>query len=183
MNGPAFKIRVRTGPRSTERFPTDDDALGGQLSALVTGALARGLPRPAVLVLRADQVDWFDAVPLLKATPLHRHRMLGAIAGQEGVECVAMVGTFQVRHGRSRPGQRPPLQRALLCFIEWPDNRWWASWRLLGDDKQPITDAPMIRTAVDGWPRPGGVGGWFSLARRQRLTLNLKRTAKPATVH
>lgn len=166
-----------------ERFPAEDDALGKQLSVLVAGALARGLPRPAILVLRAEQVDWFDAVPLMQGEPVHRHRMIAAIAGQEGVEAVALLGTFRVRAGRGQPGRPPPQQRALLSFIEWPDNRWWASWRMLGEDRQPISDAPIVRAAVDGWPRPGGVGGWFALARRRKLTLTMVRKPTDVTVH
>jgi hypothetical protein len=183
LSGPPFRLRVRSGARSLERFPQEDEALGGQLSALVAAALARGLPRPAVLVLRAGQLDWFDAVPLMKAPPHHRRHMLSAIAGQDGVECVALLGTFRVTRPPARRGQPPQQQRALLCFIEWPDNRWWASWRLLGEDRQPLTDDPVVRIASDGWPRPGGIGGWFSLARRLNLKLKMVRSEPEVTVH
>lgn len=180
-----LQIRVRSGKRSLERFPRDDEALGQQLSVLVAGALARGLPRPAMLVLREEQVDWFDAVPILKVPAPHNQRMFAAISGQDDVECVALVGTFTVnRRGRSRgPKSDSKPQLVLLCFIEWPDNRWWASWRFIGEQQRPLTSDPVIRSAVDGWPRPGGVGGWFAMARRLRLKLKMERQAPPVTVH
>lgn len=164
-------MRVRVGPRSAERFPTDDDALGAQLTALLSGVLARGLPRPVLLTVRADQVDWYDIAVLLNARPSHRQRMMAAIAGQDGVEAVAMLGTFKLRQRRQQAATS-----ALVCFIEWPDNRWWTSWRVLREDRSPISVAPIVRRAVDGSPRPGGVGGWFALARRLNLKLHLRKT-------
>ncbi len=169
MSSPTFQLRVQVGPRDPERFPrSSDDALGEQLFAMAAGVLARGLPRPAMIVMRSEQVDRLDVVPLLKAEPVHRVRMLAAIAGQDGVECAALIGALRIRIG---PMKQPA--QALVCFVEWPDNRWWTCWQLVGSDRTLVGSGPVVRKAVDGWPRPGGVGGWFSLARRAGLKLKM----------
>lgn len=173
--GPPFRLRVRVGPRSKERFPEEDEALGVQLSALLAGTLARGLPRPAMLILREQQVDWFDIVPLMKVASQHRVRMLSAIAGQAGVQTAVMLGTFTLRQRGA-----PKPQRALVCYLEWPDNRWWTSWRMLGPNNAPITEAARVRRAIDGSPRPGGVGGWFATARRLNLRLRMQKHPQQA---
>ena len=179
---PELRIQIRSAPRDFDKYPSDDDALGKELSTMVAGALARGLPRPAVLVVRSSQIDWLDAVPILSLDPPNRQRMMAAIAGQEDVECMALMGTFKLR--RRRQNQREPTQqRALLCFIEWPDCRWWSSSRLLGEHAHPIAGDALIRAAVDGWPRPGGVGGWFSMARRLGVKLQMVRAEPPVMVH
>jgi hypothetical protein len=94
--------------------------------------------------------------------------MMAAIGGQTEASCSALVGVFKVRFGRM-----PQPQRAVICFIEWPDNRWWTCWQLLDSDRKLVGDAPVVRRAVDGWPRPNGVGGWFSMVRRTGLKLRL----------
>ena len=59
-----------------------------------------------------------------------------------------------------------------MCFVEWPDSRWWWALRLL-ENRGFREDWPqVIRQAREGDPRPGGVGGWFSRGRRERLRLN-----------
>ena len=158
------------------RFPRDEAALGQSMFELVKGALEKGLPRPALFVLFPEQIDRFDLAPLMAKPRPERDRMIGAIAGQSDVECVALLGVLQVK----RP-QQGLTARGAVTFIEWPDNRWWTAWLPLGEDAQPTTPQPEIRSAVEGFPRPGGVGGWFSLARRTGLRLHM--TARDRTVH
>ena len=106
--------------------------------------------------------------------------MLAAFAGQEGLDCVALVGVLQVRmEGMQQPGQ------ALSTFIEWPDNRWWAAWQFIDPKRSLLGEGPVVRRAEDGWPRPGGVGGWFAMARRTgaRLVVEPQPGGPQETVH
>ncbi len=158
-----------------ERLPTADAALGRGLFELLSTALGRGLPRPAMMVLRADEVMQFDVVPLLGSPDRVRRRMLAAIAGQEGVECVAMIGVLRV--GTRKGG---PTSLAASVYLEWPNNRWWTAWQPLGSENELLGDAPRVRHAIDGWPRPNGIGGWFAQARRERLRLRVERPGHQA---
>ncbi len=170
---PQFNLRFVAGPRDPELLPVDDEALGDALMGRVTQALIQGVPRPALLLLRDEQVDQVDIVDVLQAPAPDRERMLAALASQPGVRCCALAGamTLQRRRGPEIIGR----QRAVVVFLEWPDNRWWSAWLPVADDRRPLADAPVIQRAVDGSPRPNGVGGWFSLARRENLRLNLHR--------
>lgn len=162
-----MSLRVRTGPRDRLRFPEDDQALGESLFSLFAQALERGLPRPAFLLLRPEQLDEVDALPILRMPPEEGHRLLSGLAGREGIDCAALVAPMTVRTG-PRTGAR-----AAVIFLEWPDNRWWTAWQPLDDARRLLGDGPAVRAAVEGWPKPGGVGGWFSTARRLGLRLRL----------
>jgi hypothetical protein len=169
-------MRAHQSPRDLDRFPQEDSALGEVIFGLVRAALDKGLPRPAMFVFFADQVDRFDLAPLMHQPRAIRDRMMGAIAGQADVECVALLGVLQIK----RPKAGVSL-RGAVAFIEWPDNRWWTAWLPLNEDGKPAVEEPEVRTAVDGFPRPGGVGGWFSLARRTGLRLHMSQ--RDGTVH
>lgn len=177
--GPGFRLRHMMAPRDPARFPSADEPLGRSLFGMACGGLERGLPRPTLLVLRPDQVDQFDLGGLGSAAPPIRERMVSAMAGLDGAECVALVGALRVR----APGAREP-QRAVVVFIEWSDNRWWTAWQAVDDKHQLVGDEPVVRAAVDGWARPNGVGGWFARARREGLRLRTQSdTELEATVH
>jgi hypothetical protein len=179
LSARGFRLRHAMGPRDPARFPLEDEALGRSIFALACAGLARGLPRPAFLVLRADQIDQFDLGGLVGAAPPTRERMLAAMAGLEGATSVCLVGALQVR----APGAPAPL-RAVAVFLEWPDNRWWTAWQPVSEAGALGTDAPVVRQAVDGWPRPNGVGGWFARARREGLRLRVSPPdAAGETIH
>ena len=163
------RIRVGVGPRDKARFPFEEDALGRALFGRLEEAIVAGqLPRPAVLALMETQITQFDILPLLK-NGADVHRFVGAVAGQDLVEAVVSVGLVRVG---SKHKQRANGPLAAMCFVEWPDSRWWGALRLL-EGKQFREDWPAVfRCAVDGDPRPAGVGGWFSRARRENLRLN-----------
>jgi hypothetical protein len=78
-----------------------------------------------------------------------------------------------------RAGRTPQPVRALVVYLEWPDNRWWTAWQALDADGAPVGDEPQVRRAVEGYPRPGGMGGWFARARREGLRLNLEPVHRP----
>lgn len=180
---PGFRMRVQVARRDLDRFPRDDDSLGENLFGLLDSALQAGrVPRPAMMVFREDQVDHFDILPALQTSRQHGHRLLSALVGQDQVEGAALVGVLVVRQNRP---DAPPM-RAAVCFAEWPDNRWWNAWQPLDQQNRPVGEAPVVRRAIDGFPKPGGLGGWFAAARRHRLKLRMQpvgQGGEPAMVH
>lgn len=169
---PRFQLRIQTGPRDPDRLPLDEERLGMALFGRVTEALPRGAPRPALLLLRDAEVQQLDVVPLLQAPLEHRERLLAAAVGQEGVRCAALAGALSLRR---RVGGKVVGQRAVVVFLEYPDNRWWTAWQGVDEQRALVGDGPVLRRAVEGSPRPGGVGGWFARARREGLKLRLER--------
>jgi hypothetical protein len=169
----SIRLHVGVEPRDLERFPDDDDGLGDHLTSLVTDALARGVPPPALFVFRSDRVEILDLRPVLKAAqPLDL--FIAAAAGQEAVEAVALLAVLDLKDPERSVG------RAGAVFIEWPDNRWWHAYRLLNQSNAPIDDLPrVVRRAVDGLPRPTGLGGWFSRSRYFGLRLTVEPPAEP----
>ena len=169
-------MRAFQSARNLEQFPRDDEGLGKSVFKLVEAALAKGMPRPALFVFYSGQVDRFDLEPLMRQPRQVRDRMIAAIAGQSEVECVALVGVLQINRRKGQQGVR-----GAVTFIEWPDNRWWTCWLPLDASGSPVPQAQVERSAVDGFPRPGGVGGWFSLARRTGIRLHV--SGRQGTVH
>ena len=168
------RLKGYSGPRDLERFPMEDDGLGRGLFSSVVRALGRGRPAPAVFVLYGDRIDRFPLGPLSDHPVRAQRRLFAAMAGQNDVECMAVLGAFRFR------GQGPlDGQWVTSVFLEWPDNRWWTAWQPIGPDRSLVGGEPQIRCATDGSPRPGGVGGWFALARRHGLKLRLQRTPSP----
>jgi hypothetical protein len=171
-----IKFQGSAGPRDPALYPADDALLGFSLFSQVEAALVRGRPAPAVFLLSASSVDRFSLRPLAGRTARARSRMLAAMASMEGVECMAMLGAFRFRG-------RGPLDGKWVAsaFIEWPDNRWWTAWQPIGPEGALVGDSPQCRCADDGSPRPRGMGGWFSLARRSGVKLRVQR--RSAQVH
>jgi hypothetical protein len=162
------------GPRNLEKYPKDDEALGMSLFGAVKAALVRGRPAPAAFVLFEGQIDRFSLRKIGELSGSTRQGILAAMAGQDEVECMAVLGAFRFRgHG--------PLNGAWVAsvFIEWPDNRWWTAWQPMGPNRSLVGDTPQVRCALDGSPRPGGVGGWFALGRRKGLKLRIQRDGTP----
>ena len=169
------RTRLSIGPRDPERFPAGDDPLGRSLLSLVEGVIRdkQKMPRPAVLALRAEQVEQYDLKALLE-TKSDLHRFTSAVAGQPGVEAVALLGVVGVRYNRAAKGVP-----SVLVFLEWPDCRWWSAVRPL-EERALRDDWPaMIRSAEEGYPRPNGMGAWFSRARREQLQLRVGSRNQP----
>lgn len=160
------RVRARRADRDLSRFPADDDALGMGLYAMVTDALARGIPAPALVTLWDAELNLYDLRPVLQASWPEREHLLAALAAQHESSCAALIGVLQVSRGRGASAQR-----AAVVYLEWPDNRWWTAWSPLDAERQPVLGEPLVRRAVDGAPRPGGVGGWYALSRRLGLKL------------
>ena len=169
-----LRLKGSVIPRDLERYPRDDEDLGLALFSLVTSALTRGRPAPVIFLLSPETVDRFQYKSMIKIREPARRRLLGSIAGAEGAECMAILGAFRFRGKGPLDGQW-----VVSVFIEWPDNRWWTAWQPLGPTGQLIGDGPQIRAAIDGSPRPGGVGGWFAHSRRHNLRLKIQRDQIP----
>lgn len=175
MNKPVTRrLQGKTGPRDIGAYPREEERLGRSLFSRVAAAVPRGRPAPVVFVLRRETIDWFPLRGIGVATAASRRRILAAMAGQDGVECVALVGAFRFQGSGPLNGQW-----VASVFIEWPDNRWWTAWQPIGDDRRLIGSEPQVRCAVDGSPRPGGIGGWFATSRRLGLKLRVQRNPTP----
>lgn len=166
-----LRLRVGVQPRDPERFPDDDERLGEELSGRLATALERGVPPPVLVVLRADRVEIVDLRPVLEA-PVPVDMFLAAAAGQEGVEAVGLLAVME-----RRAGDRVS-ERLAVAFLEWPDNRWWHAWCTLpaAPGTTPVPALSHSR-ALEGSPRPRGLGGWFSRARFHRLRLQVRPMA------
>lgn len=175
MNPGSFSVRLRVadGPRQPAWPTGDDDALGQAVLARLLDRIARGPVRPALLLFWADRVQVLDLVPLLRKGG-DTHRLIAALAGQEGIEAVAVAGPMVRRH-RSQV-----VERTAGVFVEWTDGRWWGTFRPLTDEGRLMpTDSHDVLRAVDGLPRPGGLGAWFSRARFQGLRAEVRPTEAP----
>lgn len=162
------RLRARKGSRDPYRFPSGDDALGRALFADLLRAQAEGAQPPAMVVVWEREVALFGLAPALAEPQPHRERLISALAGQPEVQAAAMLGVVNLRFGRGDPGSP-----CAVVYLEFPDNRWWTAWQPVDEHRQPRGDGPTVRRAVDGHPRPGGVGGWFAMCRRLGLRLTL----------
>jgi hypothetical protein len=143
---------------------------------VVQEALKRGMPRPGFFAFRGDEMDRFDLGPLMRAPRRRRDMFLAAIAGRTEIQCVALLGVL-----RMGGAAVPAGGRASVVFVEWPDNRWWSAWAPIPVEGVDEPSELTVRTAEDGWPRPGGMGGWFSLARRTGVRLHVHPSS--GTIH
>jgi hypothetical protein len=173
-----IRLKVAQAPRDPERFPLEDDEeLGISLFGMLAAGLERGLPGPALLCLRDGEVQQFSLAPVLRLAPAHRERLVAAMAGQPGALCGAYVGPITVQ-----PAQR----RLALVYLEWPDNRWWLAQQPLDEGHRLVGEAPELLRAVDGAPKPQGIGGWYARCRRENLSLVLRQdqpVEPPQVVH
>ena len=79
---------------------------------------------------------------------------------------------------RRREEPNAPGVPMAICFIEWPDNRWWFFKALVDPENAQIReDTAVILRAVEGDPMPGRLGRWWALGRRAGMHLHLNRTA------
>ncbi len=157
-----IRLRVRTFPR-VPIFPLEDDALGERLWSDLIERLARSPVRPAAIMLRGEVAHVVDLAPLTEEPRLAHQRVAGLCA-VEGVEALALVGPlFRRRRGGA-------AERFAVVFVEWTDGRWWFGQRRLTDAGSIFPGSEdEIQRAVDGAPRPGGLGGWFSRARFENM--------------
>lgn len=168
-------LRLQTLTARDPWWP-DDDRLGERLAALVRENLPRNGAPTVGLVVRRDRIVLVPLRPVVQAK-WRVGWLLGGLARwhDEGApEAVGLMGRIRVRKGKDEPWA--PLA---VVFLEWPDGRWW-HWRALLDSEGAIVEGTEAQTrAVDGLPRPSGLGGWWTLARRHKPNLKLERRLPP----
>lgn len=163
---PTIKLRLAHAARDPD-FPADDDALGASLWRMLVSKLPRGVPRPALFTLFPEAAQIVDMPPIL-AAGVDVHQATASFASQPGVEALATVGVMTRRRGAQ------VLGRFAIAFVEWPDGRWWCSAHPLDSAGQLMEGVETDLTrAVDGAPKPAGLGAWFRRARFEGLTLKL----------
>lgn len=172
-----LQLRVQAGPRALDRLPLDDDDLGEAIFRDAAERISRGAPAPTAIALTPTSVQRIDLGPVIRLGAGAPLRFLASMAGQPDVDCLAQLAVLQQR----RAG-RPP-ERGLCLFIEWTDCRWWLRWLPLDAEGGPRWAALHTRRAREGWPRPNGLGGWFSLARRAELRLRLEAPGEQPGLH
>ncbi len=161
-----LRLSIAMSPRAS--FGAEGADLGRDLLERLDRACLRGPPPPALLVVRDDAV-WF--VDLRGALPHVRdmHAFVASFAGMPETRAVGVIGGMRRRQEGAEP------QPVAAVFLEWPDGSWWGAWRDLGADGRPVaTDSDDIQSARAGHARPGGLGGWFSRARREQLRAALE---------
>jgi len=167
------RVRVTLARRSPDFVAADDDGFGRGLVARVLKVVGRGPLPPAVFLFRAEDVQIIYVAPLLAGVK-DPHRVLASLAGQPGVEAMAILGRFTQRQKGAGP------RKLAGAFVEWTDGRWWASWSPVDDAGRLIpTDEDEVLRAVDHRPRPGGLGGWFTRARFEGIRAEFTPMAEP----
>ena len=161
--------------RDPAKFPFEADALGQAMLKVLEDHASEGrMVRPTGFGIGAEAVEYYDLLPVIRGEH-DVHRFISGIAGQPGVDIVAMAGVLGVRIGRM-----PKPAPGLVVFLEWTDSSWWSATRML-DQKTLREDWPArIRTAEEGWPRPNGLGGWWTRSRVQNLRLQMHSPNQPA---
>ena len=168
-------LRLQTLTSAEPLWP-DDDRLGERLAALVQENLPRNGAPTVGLVVRPDRIVLVPMRPVV-AAKWRVPWVLGGLARWDDggmPDAIGLMGQVRVRRGKDQPWS--PLA---VVFLEWPDGRWW-QWRALLDGEGALVDDTTdVSRAVDGLPRPGGMGGWWTLARRHKPDLRLERRVPP----
>lgn len=193
-----MKLTLHTLVRHDEQPLVDDDETGEALVRLVEDALDRGRPAPTTGVLVRPRELVLVSLDVLRPNPDGHpragdgrglrpdavHRLLGGLSRAEGgtswspPAAVALIGRVGVRVDPTAP----PAPAALV-FVEWPDGRWWM-WRALLDPTtgRRLPDAVLRHRAIDGLPRPRGLGGWWTFGRNlPRAPRLMPETTTPST--
>jgi hypothetical protein len=152
---------VHDGDRSA------DDTLGEGLVARVRHGLSTGQAPASGVVVRAAQIDLVPLAPVADAR-VPFGQVLAGLVGRGELDAIGVVGRLWWRRRRD---ERPVA--VAVVFLEWTDCRWWCWQQLLDAEGRPVADGERCWRAVDGDPKPVGLGGWWSLARRTGARLDL----------
>ncbi|MEO0605243.1 MAG: hypothetical protein AAF211_27685, partial [Myxococcota bacterium] len=100
--------------------------------------------------------------------------VLELVGGSDGPAlAVGLVGTLKVRVRARTQGRTVERDTPVgVAFLEAPDCDWWM-WQRFRTPEDADRDAEQILAARHGDPLPGGLGRWWSLARRSRLRVVL----------
>jgi hypothetical protein len=165
------EVTVHNLPIDVAWWP-DEDRLGEHLRGVVVSALARGGAPTAFVVARRSTLHLIPAQPLVDQKQDLSIFLAGLARWNDEAgppEAVGVLGRVQVRRGDA------PWMPLALVFLEWPDGRWW-EWRAPLDAAGVMRpDAQVRGRAVDGLPRPSGLGGWWRLSRLREPDLGLRK--------
>lgn len=156
-----------------QRIPhasSGDDALGAALKERVVGALETGAVAPMAVVCRHAHIDLVPVYHLRErhiAVDAFLASMSRVVSESDDVLAVGLAGRFRAR----LPGTGAKRAPVALVFLEWTDCRWWLWRSLIDPDGHLVEAAGETFRAVDGDPLPAGLGRWWSIGRRRRLTV------------
>lgn len=162
-----LQLRFRTMLRS--RLPGD-----GSVESWLTVELARAVAASKVgiagVVVREHAIELVDPRgPAEHGVGLPT--LLGGLTttvGEHGaVEAVGVWGEMK-RRGR---GREVPV---VAVFLEWSDCRWWM-WEALTADGAVREDTIVERSAIAGDSLPGGIGRYWTWARRSGVKMEVRR--------
>lgn len=162
MNG---RLRIRSVPRGGVH---PDAHPGEMLVALLSRAVAGGAHQAVGLVLRAGTLDLVD-LSAARAAGLPMPWLLAGLTSTITASGPALaVGVLGVLGRREGEGER----RVAVAFLEWEDNRWWWYEAPLGEGGRSVEDERAhVRSAEEGDALPGGLGRWWSAARRSGMRM------------
>lgn len=155
-----------------------DEDLGEWLVDRVRSAVERGPAPSTAVAVREDRIDLIPLGDVVREG-IRPNVFVATLTRAEvpfaGVlEAVGVIGEFRWR-SRHTPDGLP----VATVFLEWSDCRWW-HWRAaLGPDRDVLDESSAVSRAVDGGPRPAGLGGWWSLGRRARLGARFEPREQP----
>lgn len=171
-----------------------DERLGRMLVDACESALLRGGAPAAALAVGPERLSIVPLAPFAEARWPFRSLLVSLCSEAPGdvgeTEAVGIIGQFQRR--RSPDDAGVPVA---TVFLEWPDGRWWHWLGLVSRARVPTDDGadrelPVVRDgtaaitrAIDGLPRPEGLGGWWTMHRHRPLHMSWDRREPAGLVH
>lgn len=169
-----LRLTVHTLARE-EPVESSDDTIGLELVRVTLSALQRGGAPPSAVVLRGPRLEIIP-IPQLLQQHVHVDRFIAGLSrsntpagSADQIDAVGVIGVLQ-----HRIPMQPEPRPVLAVMLEWADCRWW-NWRaqLEGTPLRRVDGTDTFASALEGDTKPQGLGGWWSLGRRDRLQLNL----------
>ena len=158
-----LRFEVDFNARDGEEYPPDDESLGRSLFQNIHRQSFLGPLKPQLLVFFPEIVEHIALQPTANLSFRQKQAVIAGLVGRQQVELVALICGF------AHKGEA----KGVLCFLEWPDNRWWHGWQVMEEPGKLLSHLPIVSRAIDGKPKPGWLGGWFSRSRRHNLCFPL----------
>ena len=160
---PDLKFSYSIFERDPQRFPLEDEQLGRALFQDLHRKSFLGNLEPHLWIMRKTFVECLGLMPTSKYSPQRKRLLIAGIAGGDNIDAIALSCSFL----------NSEKKRAGMCFVEWADNRWWHGWQSFSEEGSLLSGFPIVKRALDKHPKPMFLGGWFSIARRTGLRMNL----------
>ena len=155
----SFPAQVQHLSWDKERFPVEEDKLGRAIFSLVAEKSFLG---PLPLEAWIFSGDSLQIVRFAQGKIAYQH--MAALAALPNVQYLALVG------GLKKQNQKSIAQ----VFLEAPNGQWWFGSQGLNQEGQVWLMDPSIERAIDWMPKPFGLGGWFSTARRLGIKVEFR---------